>query len=62
MRALIVVDVSALSTADLSAVDMLARLQLAARRRGTGVRLVNAPRELVALLELVGLDRVLSVG
>ena len=40
---------------DLALVDALARLQLAARRRGVAVRIVNPPAELVELLDLVGL-------
>ncbi len=48
-------DVAALTDADLETVDALARLQLAARRRGTRVRLLGASRHLRELLELVGL-------
>jgi hypothetical protein len=40
---------------DLGAVDALARLQLAARRRGWSIRLDNLSAELAGLLDLVGL-------
>ena len=53
-------DVNSLD-ADLSTVDVLARLQLLARRAGQEVRLQNASPELWALLSLVGLDEVLRV-
>lgn len=45
---------------DLALVEALARLQLAARRRGTRVRVRGAEPELLALLELVGLGDVLA--
>jgi STAS domain len=41
--------------ADLAAVDALARLQLAARRRGRALRLSGASDALRALIDLVGL-------
>jgi hypothetical protein len=41
--------------ADLVAVDLLARLALAARRLGCAIRLRDADPDLVALLALVGL-------
>ena len=44
--------------ADLSVVDELARLQLAARRRGCAISLQDACSELVDLLYLVGLGEV----
>ncbi len=47
---------------DLAAVDLLARLQLAARRRGCSIRVRNASAELFALLDLAGLSRCLEVG
>jgi anti-anti-sigma regulatory factor len=53
-------DVNSLE-ANLSTVDVLARLQLLARRAGHEVRLQNASPELWALLSLVGLDEVLRV-
>jgi ABC-type transporter Mla MlaB component len=46
-------------TPDAVAVDALARLQLAARRRGCRVRLRNASAELVALVAFMGLEDVL---
>jgi ABC-type transporter Mla MlaB component len=44
---------------DAVAADALARLQLAARRRGCQVRLRNASRELRTLLAFMGLSDVL---
>ena len=41
--------------ADLAAVDALARLQLAARRRGSALLLTGASDSLRALIDLVGL-------
>jgi hypothetical protein len=46
---------------DLTAVDELCRLELAARRLGWSVRVRNAPSELRQLLELVGLDDVVGL-
>src|SRR5256885_102045 len=40
-------------------VDALARLQVAARRRGCRVHLRNASRELLELVEFMGLENVL---
>ena len=48
--------------ADTVAVDALARLALAARRRGCGVCLCGASEELLALIALVGLADVLREG
>ncbi len=45
----------------LALVDVLARLQLDARRRGCALALRDAPRELRGLLELVGLAEVLAL-
>ena len=45
--------------ADMTLVDALARLQLAARRRGRSIRLREPCQELCELLELVGLTEVL---
>jgi hypothetical protein len=45
------------SGANLALVDVLARSQLAARRGGASLRLVDPSPELLALLELVGLRR-----
>ena len=54
----VVCDVRSLP-ADLAAVDALARLQLALRRRGRSLRLSGASDALRALIELVGLGEVL---
>jgi ABC-type transporter Mla MlaB component len=48
--------------ADAVAIDALARLQLAARRRHCRIHLCGATAELVALIALSGLDRVLPVA
>jgi hypothetical protein len=47
--------------ADATTIDALARLQLAARRRGYEVQLCNASQELVDLVAFVGLRDVLRV-
>jgi ABC-type transporter Mla MlaB component len=44
--------------ADAVTVDALAQLQLAARRRGCQVRLLNSTRELRELVDLMGLSEV----
>ena len=46
---------------DLALVDLLARLHLAARRRGGTLRVDGAPPRLCALLSLAGLAGVLAV-
>jgi hypothetical protein len=46
---------------DIRTVDALARLQLTARRLGWELRLRYPPRELVELIDLVGLTDVLRV-
>ncbi|MGX1672112.1 STAS domain-containing protein [Streptomyces sp. NPDC055400] len=51
----IVCDLAAVTTADLATVDALARMQLAARRAGSGLRLRDPSPALWALLQLVGL-------
>jgi hypothetical protein len=56
----LVCDVAALP-ADALAIDVLARLQLAARRRGRVLRLRNPTAELVELLAFAGLGGVLGV-
>ena len=48
------------SPPDLGIADELARLQLAARRAGCSIRLVDVAGDLAALLGLVGLDGVLA--
>ncbi|MCX5392755.1 STAS domain-containing protein [Streptomyces sp. NPDC006482] len=57
----VVCEVGALTHADLSAVDALARLKLAAGRRGHRIRFHGAGPELRALLLLTGLDGTLGV-
>jgi hypothetical protein len=54
----ILCDVGALAP-DLGTVDLLARLQLRARRLGSELRLRHASAELEELLDLVGLREVL---
>lgn len=55
----VVCDLSGLDRADLAAVDGLARLQLAARRRGRRMLLRGSSRELRQLIVLLGLGDVL---
>ncbi len=50
-----------MSTVSLDAVEALARLQLAARRKGLDLRLHVVSRELRDLIELAGLTHVLRV-
>lgn len=57
----IVVDLRALTAPDPVVLDALVRLQLAARRLGSSIRLENACSELVDLLALVGLSDVLPL-
>jgi ABC-type transporter Mla MlaB component len=45
---------------DLSVVDGLARLQLAARRAGYSIRLRGAPSQLRELIELAGLSGIVT--
>ena len=52
---MISIDAGAITGADETVLDALARLQLAARRIGVSIQLRNACRELVDLLNLVGL-------
>jgi hypothetical protein len=51
----------ATSRPDLTAIDELCRLELAARRVGWSVRIRHAPDELRQLLELVGLADVVGL-
>ncbi|MFD7286178.1 STAS domain-containing protein [Streptomyces sp. NPDC059863] len=51
----VICEVGGLVRPNLAAVEVLARLQLDARRRGCRVRLRDAGRELRLLLDLVGL-------
>jgi anti-anti-sigma regulatory factor len=53
-------DVGGMTDQDAGTVDVLARLQLAARRHGGRIRLLNPRRELQALLALTGLDEVVA--
>jgi anti-anti-sigma regulatory factor len=55
----VVCDLSAVDRADLAAVDGLARLQLAAHRRGRRMRLRGSSREMRQLIALLGLSDVL---
>jgi hypothetical protein len=45
---------------DLSVIDRLARLQLAARRLGCSIRLRDAPGRLRELIDLAGLDGIVT--
>jgi anti-anti-sigma regulatory factor len=54
-------DLSALGDADLHVIDLLCRLELAARRHGRTLRLRNASPRLAALIAHVGLDSVLRL-
>ncbi len=54
-------DVGWILRPDVHVVDALARLQLAAGRRGCTLALVNASRELLELVELMGLATTLRV-
>jgi ABC-type transporter Mla MlaB component len=60
-RAVVRCDVAGVEP-DAVTVDALARLQLAARRRGCEVRLCNACDDLIELVELMGLTNVLPAG
>jgi ABC-type transporter Mla MlaB component len=57
----LICDLSALGKADLETIDLLARLQLAARRHGRTIRFLHASPALRALIVFVGLDAVLRV-
>ena len=54
-------DVGALEYADVGTVDAIAKLQLAVRRQGLDLRLVNVSPELRELIDLAGLCEVLGV-
>lgn len=58
----VVCDARHLARGGLGTVDALARLQLAARRRGCRVELRNVPPDLAQLLELCGLAEVLRLS
>ena len=55
------VDCARLGRPDVSLIDRVARLQVAARRLGFEVRLVNAQPVLAELVDLCGLSGALSV-
>jgi hypothetical protein len=57
---IVVIDVDT-TVPNLALVDSLARLQLAAQRRGCSIRLRNASRALCGLITLVGLADVLPL-
>lgn len=57
----VICDVAAVTTADLTTVDAVARLHLAARRAGGRIRLRNPGPGLLALLGLVGLVELLGL-
>ena len=57
----LVCDLSALGGADLETIDLLARLQLAARRHGRTLRFLHASAALSELIGFAGLDAVLRV-
>jgi hypothetical protein len=54
-------DLSALGGADLETIDLLARLQLAARRHGRTIRFLHASPALRSLIAFAGLEAVLRV-
>jgi ABC-type transporter Mla MlaB component len=57
----IVCDLSAFGDADAETIDLLARLQLAARRQDRMLRLLHASPALEDLIAFAGLDSVLRV-
>lgn len=57
----VICDVRAITSPDASTIDVLARLQLMARRLGCGIRLYGAHPRLRDLLLLTGLSEVLPV-
>jgi ABC-type transporter Mla MlaB component len=57
---LVICDVGALDDPDAATVDLVARLQLTARRLGRKVRLLDACGELQDLIELTGLSEFVS--
>ena len=59
---LVICDVGALDDPDAATVDLVARLQLTARRLGRRVRLMDACGELQDLLELTGLSEFVSAS
>jgi hypothetical protein len=61
VRRPLVCDLSALGGADVETIDLLARLQLAARRHGRTLRFLHASPALSELIAFVGLEAVLPV-
>jgi ABC-type transporter Mla MlaB component len=59
---LVICDVGALDDPDAATVDLVARLQLTARRLGRKVHLLDACGELQDLIELTGLSEIFSVS
>jgi anti-anti-sigma regulatory factor len=57
----IVCDLSALGDADVQVIDLLGRLELAARRHGRTLRLRNASPALTGLIAFLGLDSTLRL-
>ena len=57
----IVCDLSALGDADAQVIDLLGRLELAARRHGQTLRLRNASPALMGLIAFLGLDSTLRL-
>ena len=57
----IVCDLSALGDADVQVIDLLGRLELAARRHGLTLRLRNASPALIGLIAFLGLDSTLRL-
>ena len=57
----IVCDLSALGDADVQVIELLGRLELAARRHGRTLRLRNASPALIGLIAFVGLDSALRL-
>jgi STAS domain len=57
----ILCDLSALGEADMQVIDLLARLELAARRHGRTLRLRNASPGLTGLIAFLGLDSTLRL-
>jgi len=57
----ILCDLSALRDADMQVIDLLGRLELAARRHGRTLRLRNASPALTELIAFLGLDSALRL-
>ena len=57
----ILCDLSALGDADVQVIDLLGRLELAARRHGRTLRLRNASPALIGLIAFLGLDATLRL-